>query len=239
MSKYKNTVHKNPFREDRPKKPIPWMAIAIALLSVVVAILLIVFLTSYFGVVHLTTETAGELHDSKNNITYRLADMNYSADLYMEEPYAECGDTKYYKLYYKDKNGKEAFCDPLKMIGTKDEFGIIELYCAEGFELPSLFDMGVTKALVSAYEMIDYAIDVMDGVETELAVRMLRDNEKLPYPTDVNGDTVLAVYFGGSEAYPYLQYVIRFFETESGGRYLYDRVTGACVSIGEELKDAL
>ena len=237
--KFKNTVHKNPFREDRPKKKFPFIPVITVILLITALILLTVFLTNFFGVIHLTSDNGGGyLYDKKNDITYELAPMCYSADLDKSDVYAEYGDTKYYRLYYKSESGEKLYLDPKKAIGKEDEYGTVDIYAASGFSLPSLEEFKASKALICAVELIEYAVGALNKEDTELAVKMLLENEQLEYPGGVVNDSVLVIYLGSDE-FPYLQYSIRYFKTSDGTRYLYDRVTGRCVNIGEELKEKL
>ena len=79
--KYKNTVHKNPFREDRVQKPFPWMPVTIVLLSITVVVLLSVCLARFFSPMLVSEMGGSRITDKRNDVTYTLAPSCYSADL--------------------------------------------------------------------------------------------------------------------------------------------------------------
>ena len=234
MSRKSKPIHRYD-EQTKQKNFAPLMYAGAALLAITAVILLAVFLVRFFGVVHLTSDTEGPtLTDGKNGITYSLAPMSYTADLYTEKVYAKYGDAEYYRLYYKDSTGNTVLGDPKEMIGTKNEFGVIDIYIAEGIVLPTLEEFEASKALICAEEMISYAVDALSKEETEQAISLFFGNESCDYPSNIDNDSVLSIYFASGK-YPFLQYNIRYFETKDGERYFYDRVTSRCVNIGDEM----
>lgn len=237
MSENNRKIHTKTDGVKAERNYAPLLYAGAIVLAVTSVILIAVFLIRFFGVVHLTSDTEGStLTDSKNGVVYSLAPISYTADLDTDSVYAKYGDTEYYRLYYKDDSGNKVYCDPKEMIGTENEFGVIDIYVAEGIVLPELKDFGASKALICTEEMISYAIDALTKEETEKLINVFFSLESCDYPSNIDNDTVLSIYFRG-DTNPFLLYNIRYFETKSGEKYFYDRVTSRCVNFHDEMEN--
>ena len=210
-------------------------AVIIIALAVVAAILLTVFLVNFFFSPRLTTRNGGAtLKDRRHGITYNLAPDCYSADLDTEKPYATVDGVDYYKLIYSDANGEEKTYDPLKMIGTKDEYGEVTLYVAEGVKLPSLAEFGTDKALVYYIRLVEYLARAVSPTTSQEVAALMVEGEAVLRPLKVDEDTIRMIYFGSS-TYPHITYSIKYYEDYANGRYLYDSTTDKCIKLGDDV----
>lgn len=224
MSKLKKLLRKYEFTTEAKIM----IAVAFALLFAVI-IAFAVFMTRYFGVVHLTTSMEGtNVIDKRRDITYELAPMSFAVDIDKSEVYAEFKDTKFYRVLG---------IDPKIMIATEYE-GFIDIYCSTEYELPSFKDYNASMALICSVEKISYAVGALSPEDARTAASLILEGQRVDYPDLVDNDSVLHVYFG-SDDYKYLYYVVRYMEDSKGNRYLYDKENSVCVNIGDELKDVL
>ena len=236
---YRKGAYQGAHGEQKEAKRIPVMTVTIVALTLVAAILLTVFLVNFFGRPRLSTSNGGAtITDSRNGITYKLAPECYSADLDKSDPYAKLGDTEYYKLIYSDENGKAVTYDPLKMIGTEDEFGAISLYVAEGVTLPSLSEFETDKALVYYIRLIEYLSCAVNPVDAADIQKTMVNGEGVLRPLRTVEDSIRMVYLGSS-AHPYITYVLKYYEDYSDGRYLYDSATDKCVKLSEGVLEGI
>ena len=216
------------------QKKAPVMMITIIALTLVAAILLTVFLVNFFGKPRLTTKNGGAtLTDSRNNVTYTIAPDCYSADLDKSKPYATVDGVDYYTVIYSDENGKEATYDPLKIIGTEDEFGEKTLYVADGVVLPALAEFHTDKALVYYIRLIEYLSCAVDPTEAAAVEKTMLNGEAVAKPLRTVEDSIRMVYLGSAD-HPHIVYVLKYYEDYSGGRYLYDSATDKCVKLSAD-----
>ena len=222
-------VHGEPVAQEKA----PVMMITIIALTLVAAILLTVFLVNFFGKPRLTTKNGGAtITDTRHGVVYKLAPDCYSADLDKSKPYATLDGTDYYTIVYSDENGKAATYDPLKMIGTEDEFGAKTLYVAEGVTLPTLEEFHTDKALVFYIRLIEYLSCAVDSTEAAAIEASMLRGESVPRPLRTVEDSIRMVYLGSAD-HPHIVYVLKYYEDYSDGRYLYDSATDKCVKLPE------
>ena len=240
--KYKNTVHKNPFREDRPKS---YRGILIAILSVLAltaVILAIVFLTSYCGTVHLVEKEPGVLSEVFSGRTYYMLDNCYYAVVDENKPYAECDGVTYYKIKHGEK-GNYQYIDPEKAIACRDEHSeMVFIYATEDFYVPDYTDIAPDYALVNEIEVVEYPVGYLNEEQCTQVMTYFNDALGVEFDytlLDLNGDTVRWIYFGDLEECPGVYYLLKYIESNSGERYLYTFDRTRCVHLGENFSDFL
>lgn len=235
--KYKNTVHKNPFRENRPKKNIPWKLICV--ISGFLALILIttLVLNALFGTRKLRITSDGGFYDKRSGITYQMAPLCYQPVEIIKrknnpdkDVYAKYNDTKFYKV--KDISAE-------KIITTAYD-GIYEIYYNEEHPLPTLFDMNVKLAWICEAEVSVVGVEMIDETEAKALVSMLADASLYcDMPTNIDAESTKYLYFTGTE-HPYLYYYVQYFNTADGVSYVCDSAnTGRCVPIGDLLKEII
>lgn len=214
------------------------MLIAIIVLALVAAILLTVFLVRFFTLPRIYTNDGGAtLTDAKNDITYYLAPDCYSADLDTSKAYCKIDGTEYYRIIYSDGNNKQQLYDPLKLIGTVDDYGEVTLYVAEGVALPTLSEFKTDKALVYYIRLIEYLSCAVDPEKSAQIEKLMLESEAVTKPLRTVEDSIRMVYLGSSE-HPYITYTIKYYEDYADGRYLYDSASDKCIRLdADTLKD--
>ena len=232
--KYKNTVHKNPFREDRPSKPFPWRAFTVVGLFVLVAVLASILIFELFiGPIKLKPHSGADVYDGRNGIVYAAAPFCYQpVTILKKEVYAKYSDGKTERTLYKIKN-----VDPSVMITTAED-GLYDIYYNTAIPLPTLKELEVSSALICEVELLAGATGLLEKADAEKAVSLICDGESGEYPSNVESDSIRYLYFR-SEKYEYLYYYVTYLETKDGERYLVDRSFGRYVNIGDELADVL
>ena len=232
--KYKNTVHKNPFREDRPKKNVPWKLIGViaACLALILTVTLIV--DAVIGVRKLKLVSGG-LYDKRSGITYQMAPLcyqpvtiakrEYNSD---KDVYATFNDTRFYKL---------TDVDPEKMITTAYD-GFYEIYYNKEHPLPTLFEMNINSAIVCDVGTAVIPVGMVDNTATQIVELLSNESLYCDYPIDtVNTESIKYIYFTTPD-YPHLYYYVHYFKTTDGTRYVYDSSYERCVPIGDLLIDS-
>ena len=206
-----------------PKKKIPAFFIISAALLLVAIILLSVFLSSYLSVVHLRSEDGGiTLIDVKKDVKYLLAPMCYEPIAYMTDVYAEYGDTEYHAV-------RDA--DPADFLCTID-MNIFDLYYADTITLPDLTRFNANYTRVCRVGEIAIMSHSIEKEGTEGIVKHFLTAETVDSSLISGVKTTLYLKFM-SEDYNFMYYVITYYETNGGDRYLYDRTTGRCVALGD------
>jgi hypothetical protein len=215
------------------------MTVAIIVLMAVAIILIAAFLIKFFTTPRIITENGGAtLTDIRHDVTYKLAPDCYSADLDKSKAYAKVNGVEYYKIIYSDENGKTAEYDPLKMIGTEDEYGEVTLYVAEDVTLPTLSEFGADKALVYYVRLIEYLSCAVNPTEAAAIQKTLTEGEATQKPLRTVEESIRMVYLGSSE-HPHITYVLKYYEDFSENRYLYDSATDKCVKLAEGVHEGI
>lgn len=234
--KYKNTVHKNPFREDRPKKSVPWKLIAVIAAVLALILILTLVIDALVGVRKLSLVSGGGFYDKRSGITYHLAPLCYQPVTIVKrennpdkDVYAQYKDTKFYKV--KDVSVE-------KMITTAYD-GIYEIYYNKEYPLPSLFQMNANSAIVCDVGTLVVPVGMIDNEGASGLLNLLK-NESLycDYPIDtVDASSTKYIYFTSPD-YPQLYYYVHYVKTTDGTRYLYDSAYEICVPMGDLLIDS-
>ena len=232
--KYKNTVHKNPFREDRPKKSVPWKLIGV--ISAILALILVLyFVVDAITGVRKLKLVSGGLYDKRSGITYQMAPLCYQPVKVVKREYNS--DKDVYATFNGTKLYKVTDVDAKKMITTAYD-GFYEIYYNKEFPLPTLFEMNVNSAIVCDVGTVVIPVGMV-GEEAKEIVELLK-NESLycDYPIDtVNTDSIKYIYFTSPD-HPHLYYYVHYFKTLDGTRYAYDSAYERCVPIGDLLADS-
>lgn len=227
--KYKNTVHKNPFREDRPKKNIPWKLIGIIAAFLALVLIVTLVIDAVFGVRKLKMVTGGGLYDKRSGVTYKMAPLCYQpVTLYKKDVYARFNKTNLYKIQNVSAD---------KMISTSED-GFYEIYYNKEYPLPSLFEMNVNAAIVCDVGTLVVPVGPIDEAGAKALVELLK-NESLycDYPENTSPDSTKYIYFTSPD-YPHLYYYVHYFKGTDGARYVYDSAYERCVPIGDLLIDS-
>lgn len=215
-----------------PKRGIPWLLVAAVALVLIIAVLLAVFLVSYFSVVHLSSVDNGEsLIDKKREITYLRAPMCYEpVAIWSNDEYAKYGKQVYYEV-------KDA--DPNQYLCYKDaEIGLYELYYAEGITLPSLAEFGASYTRVCASGIKTIMMHSIDEKTSEIVSYFL-SAPTVDYKEISNVKLTYDLKFM-SEKYGFMYYTITFLQTSEEECYLYDREAKRCVKLTiEEYTEAI
>ena len=206
-----------------PKKQFPVFLVISVTLLLVAVILLSVFLSSYLGVVHLRSEDGGmTLIDKKKDVKYLLAPMCYEPIAFMTDVYAKYGDTEYHAV--RDADPSEYLC-------TTD-MNIYDLYYSEDVTLPDLARFNANYTRVCKVGEIAIMMHRIEKADTEAIVKHFLTAETVDSSLIVGVKNTLYLKFM-SDDYKFMYYVINYYETKSGERYLYDRTTGRCVELGD------
>lgn len=223
MNGNNNELHEKLFGKQPEKKRFPLFFVISAALLLVAVILLSTFLASYLGVVHLRSEDGGiTLVDKRKDIKYLLAPMCYEPVAYMTDVYAEYGDTEYYAV--RDADPSEYLC-------TTD-MNIFDLYYAEGIALPDLARFNANYTRVCRVGEIAIMSHSIEKEATEGIVKHFLTAETVDSALISGVKTTLYLKFMSND-YKFMYFVITYYETKDGERYLYDRTTGRCVSLGD------
>ncbi len=234
--KYKNTVHKNPFREDRPKKNVPWKLIAVIAAVLALILILTLVIDAIFGVRKFKLVSGGGFYDNRSGITYHLAPLCYQPVTIVKrennpnkDVYAKYKDTKFYKV-------KDVSAD--KMITTAYD-GLYEIYYNKEHPLPSLFQMNANSAIVCDVGTLVVPVGMIDNEAVSGLLNLLKDETLYcDYPIDsVDVNSIKYIYFTSPD-YPHLYYYVHYVKTTDGTRYLYDSSYERCVPIGDLLIDS-
>ena len=223
MNDNHNELHAKLFGAQPEKKKFPLFFVISAALLLVAVILLSVFLSSYLGVVHLRSDDGGiTLVDKRKDVTYVLAPMCYEPISYYTDVYAKYGDTEYHEV----ENA-----DPSEFLCTTD-MNIFDLYYAEGITLPDLARFNANYTRVCKTGEISIMMHRITKADTEAIVKHFLTAETVDSSLIVGVKNTLYLKFM-SDDYKFMYYVINYYETKSGDRYLYDRTTGRCVELGD------
>ena len=216
-------LHAKLFGAPPEKKKFPlFFVISVALLLVAV-ILLTVFLSSYLSGVHLRSEDQGmTLIDKKKDVKYLLAPMCYEPVAYKTEVYAKYGDTEYHAL-------RDA--DPLQYLCTT-EMNIFDLYYSDELTLPDLTRFKANYTRVCKVGELSIMLHSIEKEKTEEIVKYFLTAETVPNSKIIGVENTLYLKFMSDE-YKFMYYVITYYKTKTGGRFLYDRTTGRCVELGD------
>ena len=239
--KYKNTVHKNPFRENRPKSKKPLIIAIISVLALIALILAIVFFTNYCGTVHLIEKEPGVLYSPIGGRTYYMLDSCYYAIADENEPYAECDGVTYYKIKYGTK-GNYKYIDPEKAIASVDSYSkMVFIYATEGFNAPTYTTISPEYALINEIEVVEYPIGYMDETQSAQVIDFFKDAQSIefePAILQIDNDTLRWIYFSDTSC-PGVYYLLKYIESTDGKRYLYTFDRTRCVDIGDNFTDFL
>lgn len=213
------------FNVDSGKKQFPWLFISAVALLLAVIIMLVAFLNSYNGTVHLASANGGsEVVDKRNDIKYLLAPMCYEPVAYMDtSEYAKLGDTKFYAV--RDADPKEYIC-------TID-YGIYDLYYSDKLTLPSFEEFNACYVRICAVESISIQVGYIELKDTLELVQYYLSAESVDVPLSADIDTVQQLKFM-SDDYKFMYYSVNFYKTDDGKRFIYDRSTGKCVDLGDK-----
>lgn len=234
--KYKNTVHKNPFREDRPKTNIPWRLIGIICALLALILILWATLDAIFGVRKLKLAKDGGFYDKRSGITYHMAPLCYQPVKVVKREYNP--DKDVYAKYRDTKLYKVTDVGPEKMLTTAYD-GFYEIYYNKEYPLPSLFEMNVNSAIVCDVGETVIPVGMLDNEGAGGLVALLK-NESLycDYPFEsVSKDSKKYIYFTSPD-HPHIYYYVHYFKTTDGTRYVYDNAYERCVPIGDLLIDS-
>lgn len=236
MAKNKvNTI----FSNDKPPKSRAGLLKFLAfVLAVTIIVLTAVLISEIFGTEHLVSKNGGAtMIDSRNEVTYNLLlPCPYWVNLDISKPYAECGDTLFYKIIYVDTDGENKHVDPLKMIATVDDLGIVDVYLAQGFTLPSLREMNPDAGFIYYVGVKEVPAGVLTKEHSKTVTDLILDKEGSAYPSNINPSSIRNIYLS-SVNYIYIRYTIEFFATEDGEMYLQDPITRKCVKATAELTE--
>lgn len=241
--KYKNTVHKNPFRENRPKGRIPWRLIGItaAFLALVITVTLVI--RSVSGPRKLTAVENGGLYDKRSGITYSLAPFAYKPHYYDSGKAAMTfNGFNLYQLKYMDENGKYVKVSTEKMLLYAED-GVYQIYYNSEQPLPALSEMNARVVGISENGLLIRPIDFAGEEEARAVVAALENEsarcEKGEGPKKTDEDSTKILCLANPEDYPEFAYCIYYLKDTDGVRYLYDDNLGIYVRIGDLLSDLL
>ena len=208
------------------KKPFPIMLVAAVALALVLVILLTVFLTSYFSVVHLRSEDGGiTLKDPMRGVTYYLAPMCYEPIAYFpDDTYAKYKTTEFFKV--KNAVATDFIC-------TAENY-IYDLYYASDITLPSLAEFKANYTRVCKVENKAIQMGSIEKEATEKIVDHFLTAETVDPSLVIDVDNTLHLKLK-SDKYNAIYYVITYYRTGDGSHFLYDRTTGRCVSITDDM----
>ena len=243
--RYKNTVHKNPFREDRPfnKKPIIITAIAtVALIAVIVGV---VFLVKYCSITRLVKDSNEVLRDPTSGITYRFSDYCYTARIDTDEAniYAECDGVYYYRIKYGFSPNYQ-YVDPKIAIACLDEHSqTVKIYVSDKATLPTYQSITPENTIIMAVELIEKDVGVISKTDMANIIdyfkndeNVMTDSEKLLIDLKIDADSQRWLYISDTNC-PGIYYIIRYTEDKDGGRYLYTYDRSRYVALKDNFKE--
>ncbi len=238
--KYKNTVHKNPFRENRPKSRIPWRLIGIisAFLALVITVTLVI--RSVSGARKLTVAENGGLYDKRSGITYNLAPFTYKPHYYDSgKAVMTFNGFNLYQLKYMDENGKYVKVSTEKMLLFAED-GVYQIYYNSEQPLPALSEMNARVMGISENGLLIRPIDFTGEDEARAVVAAFENkSDYCEYPEKTDGDSTKILCLANPEDYPEFAYCIYYLKDTDGIGYLYDDNLRICVRIGDLLSDIL
>ncbi len=216
--------------KNKKKSGFPIFVLIAAALLLIAVILAAVFFSSYFGVVHFTSDSGGtSVYDKRSGITYNIAPMCYQPVKFKnDKEYGIYKDTEFYRV---------SGVDPT-LILTTDNDNIYDVYYNIEHPLPTLGNFKVDIALICEVGLIAIPTGALNNEAANKAAELIVNGEQCDMPYGIIQDSVVYLYFTSTE-YDYLYYYIQYFRTEDGGRYLMDRSFDRCVNIGDELSDFL
>ncbi len=217
--KFKNTLHRNPFREDREKPPFPWMAVIIGVLIIAVVILASVYIYQRFGseVRTFSSDAPGATaYDPRSRITYEYSALNGYQASGLGDVYGKCGDYTFYKINGADP--EEILFASILIAGDELPYGI---FCVSGYVFPEVEKFTVSSGSVHETEYDSIPVAYMDADAAGGIMKILLEREGVSYPSGIDADSVMDVYFYSKE-YSHLCYTVKYFRTKSGDRYLSD-----------------
>jgi len=224
MNGNNSELHEKLFGATKPKKKkFPLFFVVSVSLLLVAIILLTVFLSSYLSVVHLRSEDNGiTLVDKKKDVKYLLAPMCYEPVAFMTDVYAKYGDIEYHAI-------RDA--DPTQFLCTT-EMNIYDLYYSDQIVLPDLTRFKANYTRVCKVGEIAIMMGSIEKEDTEEIVKYFLTSKTVDKSYIIGVENTLYLKFM-SDDYKFMYYVITYYKTKSGGRYLYDRTTGRCVELGD------
>ncbi len=226
--KYKNTQHKNPFREDRPKRPFPWLTMLFSVLFVTAGVLISLLVYNNFGsgIRKFTTDAPGiKAYDPKNGVTYYYDAMTSYQAAKLKEPYAACGVYTFYEIEGVDPE----IMLHVTMKDGEDEI-LYGLYCVAGYKFPEPSELVISSGSVLQTDLEAVLLSRIERDDASQIMSIFLEREDSKRPTDIDGDSILDICLF-SENYPYLSYMLIFLETESGDRYISCRETGRYIKL--------
>lgn len=242
--KYKNTVHKNPFRENRPKKIIPWKLIGIISASLALVITVTLVIRTVYGVRKLTLAEGGSFYDKRSGITYCFAPSSYQPAGYKNSVFATYGKAEFHQVSYRtyDESGteyKDTYVSADKMITVVDD-SVYQIYYNKDCPLPSLSEMDVKMAEIHEYgDTLSSYVGEVGEEQAKTLVTVLGDETLYKdRPEGLDWEASKMIVFENLEAYPELRYVVYYVSSADGTRYLTDNFS-TWVPIGDLLSDEL
>ena len=239
--KYKNTVHKNPFREDRPKSYRGLIIFGLSVLALTAVILAVVFFANYCSTVRLIEKEPGVLYSPTTGKTYYMLDSCYYATVEENEPYAECNGVVYYKIKYGE-SGNYKYIDPKKAIATVDEYSkAVFIYATEEIVYPDYTTIDPEYALVEVIEVVEYPVAHLDQTQSKSVTEFFKTAEHIdldPIRLDFDSDTLRWIYFSDPSC-PGIYYTLKYIESTDGKRYLHTFDRSHLVDLGDYFTEFL
>ena len=232
MSKRKvKTIYSQP----KPSNTTAILKAVAVILAIAAIVLLTVFIVNYFGTQHLDSYQDGaQLYNPRNGITYNiLYPCPYWVNLDLSKPYATSDGVDYYKIVYDDLSNKEHHFDPKKMIASVED-GIVNIYLAEGFSLPTLEELNPRESLVCYVQTEEYPAGSLNSTDTQTVLELFKNGQESVFPSDVTDGSRMNIYLISLE-HMYVRYTVEYFATDSGDHYLRDPITRKCIKATNEL----
>lgn len=243
--KYKNTVHKNPFREDRPKSKKPIIITAISVVCLVALIAGIACLVNYCSLVRLSKNDDGTLYDRFSGTTYTFVGFNYTAsfDEGKDYAYAECGGEYYYQIKY-GISPNYGYVDTDKAIVKRDDFSqSVYIYATDGLTLPDYTTIVPDKAIIMAVGLIESDVGMVTAENMTKAIAFFKDDANVIddaarayLNANMDADTVRSLYISDKNC-PGIYYILRYAQDKGGAKYIYTNDRTRYVKLDESFKD--
>lgn len=224
------------YPDKKPRKRFPVLQITAVALAITAIVLLSVLLTNIFGKEHLVSKVGGgKLVNPRNDVTYTLImPCPYWGYVDTSEVYAECDGVEYYKIIYTDVDGKDKYFDPLKLIASYED-GILNLYAADGFKLPTLDELAPDTGFLYYVGKVEYPMGAnLTQEDTNTIVNLLKTGEEAIFPSNADFDSMRIIRLA-SKNHIYIRYSVEYFATEDGQMYLHDIASGKYIKATEEL----
>jgi hypothetical protein len=122
------------------------------------------------------------------------------------------------------------------MIATVDDLGIVDVYLAQGYTLPTLREMNPDAGFVYYVGKKEVPAGVLTKEQSKTVTDLILDKESSVYPPNIKASSRRNIYLS-SVNYIYIRYTVEFFVTEDGEMYLQDPTTGKCVKATAELAE--